>query len=102
MTYPPHLQLRLAKYLEMSEEERYSLDCEIREELRTQKQLYGRLRPDLYDRVVPPFDDETAKALVESPFKSNPLKYLKNLGLKVGLNVRNRLLARWTSFHHSA
>jgi len=70
MIHPPHLQLRLARYLELSNEERFALDCEIQQELNRQMRVYGAVRSDLYPRVVPHMDDEMARRFCKRPFLS--------------------------------
>ena len=100
MIYPPNIQLRLVQYLQLSDDERYTLDCEIQEELNAQMRVYGKLRYDLYEHVAPPMNGETIRLFNKRPFRAYPLRFIKNLMLKVDLNVLKALMARWTNFRH--
>lgn len=84
MTYPPHLQLRLVKYLELTDEEQRLLEGELQHELNEQVRLYGKVRGDLYERVVPHMDDKTLRLLRASCRRAYPYSYFKRwLGWKI-------------------
>lgn len=94
MTYPPHIQTRLLYYAKLANEERFALDREMQEELNRQMRLYGTVRGDLYERVVPA-DSDFVRRFYDLPFRLAPFGYVNRKLFEILAEAKNVLIKQW-------